>query len=125
VDIDARWLLFLLGERVVGAWPIGVGKPGSETPPGRYVVGEKSEDPTWFRPGQPPVAAGDARNPLETRWIAWMSVEGTKTHLGFHGTRDPNSIGQDESEGCVRMLNRHVEELYEILPKGTPILVQP
>jgi lipoprotein-anchoring transpeptidase ErfK/SrfK len=43
----------------------------------------------------------------------------------LHGTRDPESIGQDESEGCVRMLNRHVEELYEILPRGSMIQVQP
>ncbi len=125
VDLSARWLLFLLDDDVVGAWPIGVGKPGSETPAGRYRVGEKSEHPTWFRPGQQPVPAGDARNPLGTRWIAWLSADGEKTHLGFHGTRDPESIGLDESEGCVRMLNRDVEELYEILPKGTEILLQP
>ncbi len=125
VDLSARWLLLLLDDEVVGAWPIGVGKPGSETPSGRFVVGEKSEHPTWFRPGQQPVPAGDPRNPLGTRWIAWIGADGEKTHLGFHGTRDPESIGLDESEGCVRMLNRDVEELYEILPRGAEILLQP
>ncbi len=125
VDLGARWLLFFLGGEIVGAWPVGVGKPGHETPSGEYVVGEKSADPTWFRPGEQPVPAGDPRNPLGTRWIAWLTPQGEKTHLGFHGTRDPESIGQDESEGCIRMLNRHVEELYEILPKSTVIHVQP
>jgi lipoprotein-anchoring transpeptidase ErfK/SrfK len=125
VDLSARWLLFLLDDEVVAAWPVGVGKPGSETPPGSYKVGEKSTDPTWFRSGQAPVPAGDPRNPLGTRWIAWLGADGEKTHLGFHGTRDPESVGQDESQGCVRMLNRHVEELYEILPRSSEILVQP
>ena len=125
VDLSARWLLLLLDDEVIAAWPVGVGKPGSETPAGRYRVGEKSENPTWFRAGQQPVPAGDPRNPLGTRWIAWLTLEGEKTHLGFHGTRDPESIGQDESEGCVRMLNRHAEELYEILPKASEIVVQP
>jgi len=125
VDLSARWLFFMLDDEVVGAWPVGVGKPGNETPPGRYTVGEKSVDPTWFRAGKQPVSAGDPSNPLGTRWIAWVSASGEKTHLGFHGTRDPESIGQDESEGCIRMLNRQVEELYEILPRNSEILVQP
>jgi lipoprotein-anchoring transpeptidase ErfK/SrfK len=125
VDLSARWLLFLLEDEVVAAWPIGVGKKGSETTPGRYKVGEKSTDPTWFRAGQQPVPAGDERNPLGTRWIAWISESGENTHLGIHGTRDPESIGREQSEGCVRMLNAHVEELYEILPRNTEILVQP
>jgi lipoprotein-anchoring transpeptidase ErfK/SrfK len=125
VDLSARWMLLLLDDEVVAAWPVGVGKPGSETPTGRFKVGEKSENPSWFRAGQPPVPAGDPRNPLGTRWVAWLTADGEKTHLGFHGTRDPESIGQDESEGCVRMLNRHVEELYEILPRGSEILLQP
>ncbi len=124
VDLSARWMLLMLDDEVVGAWPVGVGKPGSETPSGRFKVGEKNENPTWFRAGQPPVPAGDPRNPLGTRWVAWLTADGEKTHLGFHGTRDPDSIGQDESEGCVRMLNRHVEELYEILPRGSEILLQ-
>jgi L,D-transpeptidase catalytic domain len=125
VDLSARWLFFMQDDEVVGAWQVGIGKPGSETPPGVYRIGEKSADPTWFRAGQPPVPAGDPRNPLGTRWLAWVSESGEKTHLGIHGTRDPESIGQDESEGCVRMLNRHVEELYEVLPRGTEVLVRP
>jgi len=125
VDLSARWLLFMLDDEVLAAWPVGVGKPGSETPPGRFKVGEKSTDPAWFRAGQPPVPAGDPRNPLGTRWVAWLTMDGEKTHLGFHGTRDPASIGQDESEGCVRMLNRQMEQLYEILPRGAEVLVQP
>lgn len=125
VDLDARWMLFFLGETVVASYPVGIGKQGSETPPGQYKVGEKSKEPSWFPPGQDPVPFNDPRNPLGTRWLAWLSEDGAKTHLGFHGTREPESIGKQGSEGCIRLLNSDVEELFELLPSTTPILVQP
>lgn len=125
VDLDAHWALYRLGPEVVAAWEIGVGKPGSETPPGEYIAGEKTKEPPWFRPGHPPVPYGDPENPLGTRWIAWQKADGTNTGLGFHGTKDPSSIGEDLSQGCVRMRQPAIEELFEILPKGAAITVQP
>jgi len=125
VDVDARWALYRLGTEVVAAWEIGVGKPGSETPPGEYVVGEKTREPPWFRPGHAPVPYGDPENPLGTRWIAWQRPDGSSTGLGFHGTKDPGSIGEDQSQGCVRMRQAAIEELFEILPAGAAITVQP
>ncbi len=125
VDLDAHWALYRLGSEVVCAWEVGVGKPGSETPPGEYVVGEKTKEPPWFRPGHPPVPYGDPENPLGSRWIAWMRPEGGATSLGFHGTKDPASIGEDQSQGCVRMRQPAIEELFEILPKGATVTVQP
>jgi hypothetical protein len=125
VALEPHWAFFMIGEHVVSAWEVGVGKAGSETRPGNYSVGEKTTEPMWFPPGQKPVPFGDPANPLGTRWIAWTSTDGAPCRLGFHGTKDPESIGQDLSQGCVRMLNRDVEELFEILPKDAAILVQP
>ena len=125
VSLGAHWAFFMLGEHAAAAWEVGVGKTGSETRPGSYVVGEKSTEPMWFRPGGKPVPYGDPENPLGTRWIAWRSPDGSSSGFGFHGTKEPDSIGQDQSQGCVRMLNRDVEELFEILPKDAAILVQP
>lgn len=125
VALDAHWTLYLLGGEVAGAWEVGVGKAGSETRAGNYYVGEKSTEPMWFRPGHKPVPFGDPENPLGTRWISWRAPDGTASGLGFHGTKEPGSIGQDLSQGCVRMLNQDVEELYEILPKDAAIVVQP
>ena len=125
VDLDAHWALYRLGAEVVAAWEVGVGKPGSETALGEYVVGEKTKEPPWFRPGHAPVPYGDPENPLGTRWIAWQKPDGTNTGLGFHGTKDPASIGEDQSQGCVRMRQPAIEELFEILPKGAVVTVQP
>lgn len=123
VDLEARWALYFLGDEVAAAWPVGIGRPGEETPPGEYTAIEKTERPSWMKVGQDPIPFGDPRNPLGTRWIGW-SRAGTKTTYGFHGTKDPESIGQAASDGCVRFLNGDVEELFQILPEGAPIAVQ-
>ena len=41
----------------------------------------------------------------------------------IHGTHDynENSIGLAASHGCIRMANADVEQLYEIVPVGTPV----
>jgi lipoprotein-anchoring transpeptidase ErfK/SrfK len=42
---------------------------------------------------------------------------------GIHGTIHPDMIGQPVSAGCVRMLNNDVEELFDIVPEGTRVLI--
>jgi lipoprotein-anchoring transpeptidase ErfK/SrfK len=41
----------------------------------------------------------------------------------IHGTPAPQSVGQAISNGCIRMVNPHVEELYEMVPIGTRVHV--
>lgn len=41
----------------------------------------------------------------------------------IHGTPEEDSIGQEASHGCIRMLNRDVAELYGLVPKGTAVFV--
>lgn len=125
VDLSAHWVFYMIGEEVVAAWEVGVGRSGNETRPGSYTVGEKSIEPMWFPPGRDPIPYGDPENPLGTRWISWLNADGSTSRLGFHGTRDPDSVGKDLSQGCIRMRNPDVEELFEILPKESSIVVQP
>jgi hypothetical protein len=52
------------------------------------------------------------------RWIGLEGVFGNAlgTHgYGIHGTNEPDSIGKQESLGCVRMLNKDVEELWYLM----------
>jgi len=120
VDLSSRRVFYLLGEEVAASWEIAVGREGKTTP-GIYTVGEKLDDPPWFRPGREPVPFGHPDNPLGTRWIAWAESDG----LGFHGTWEPETIGTEASDGCVRLSNEDIEELFEILPRGARVVVQP
>ena len=122
VDLDSRWTLYRHGSEVVAAWEVGIGRPGEETITGEFVVGTKSTNPMWTKIGQDPIPFGDPRNPLGTRWIGWNRER--PTSYGFHGTTDPHSIGQAASDGCIRLRNEDVEELFEILPVGAPIFVR-
>lgn len=124
VDLSAMWTFFTLGGEIADAWEVGVGKDGSETKPGVYTIGLKQQNPMWSPAGRDPVPFGDPANPLGTRWLAWH-LDGRGTTLGFHGTNDPMSLGRKVSEGCIRMRNEDVELLFEILPQGAEVRVQP
>jgi lipoprotein-anchoring transpeptidase ErfK/SrfK len=125
VDVSKKWLLYRIGPDVVEAWPVGTGAEGKETMLGEFVVGLKQTDPTWWPRNKEPVPFGHPDNPLGTRWLGWR-VPGTEndTSFGFHGTWQPDSIGQAASEGCVRMRNEDVEVLFEILPQDSRFVVR-
>lgn len=124
VDLSAMWAFYCFGDEVAAAWEVGVGRQGNETRPGTYTIGNKQENPMWSPAGREPVPFGDPQNPLGTRWLAW-NLEGRGTSLGFHGTNDPTSVGQRISDGCIRMRNEDVEQLFEILPVGADVRVEP
>lgn len=42
---------------------------------------------------------------------------------GIHGTDAPESIGHSVSHGCVRLRNEDVEQLYPMVPVGTPVYI--
>ena len=123
VDLSARWCVYLLGDEVAGSWPVGIGRPGEETPPGEYTIGDKIENPPWSRIGQEIIPFGDPRNPLGTRWMGWFR-DGFKTSYGFHGTSEPESVGLASSDGCIRLLRDDVERMFDILPIGAHVLVR-
>jgi lipoprotein-anchoring transpeptidase ErfK/SrfK len=41
----------------------------------------------------------------------------------IHGTNEPSTIGQAVSSGCIRMTNDDVQDLYERVRVGTPVIV--
>lgn len=103
---------------------IGTGVFG-KTPEGTFRIDDKIVEPSWWPPDGREVPFGDEENILGTRW---MSIEATGETprvrgYGIHGTWDPESIGKEESAGCIRMHNDDVEELYVYIPYGTPVRI--
>jgi LysM repeat protein len=95
---------------------VGVGKDGT-TPIGTFTVKNKMVDPTYYGP-EGVIAHDDPNNPLGERWID------IGDSYGIHGTIDPDSIGKNESRGCIRMLNSDVEEVYDFLVIGSEVKIQ-
>jgi len=118
VNIPAYRLTVYQNGEVYGSYPIAVGKPGNETPVGEFAIVRKVKNPVWYPPrGGAPVPSGPA-NPLGYRWLEYRTPG-----YGIHGTSNPASIGHAVSLGCIRMNNRDVEALYEVLPVGTPVRI--
>lgn len=113
--LDGEQKLYLRG------YKIGLGKH-EKTPLGRFVIETKKEKPDWWQPGGK-VPFGDPRNPLGTRWMGFKNTPGLSGY-GIHGTSQPNSIGKNQSNGCVRMLNENVEELFPIIDRGTEVIIK-
>jgi lipoprotein-anchoring transpeptidase ErfK/SrfK len=91
----------------------------SPTPIGDFTLSTKLVNPEWTRPGQQAVPFGHPDNPLGTRWMGF--AEAGYTSYGVHGTIKPETIGTHASNGCVRMKNESVEELFDLVPSGTKI----
>lgn len=104
-------------------WMIASGSWNHPTTPGDYVIKEKVAYPTWLPPKSDwakdakPIPPGPG-NPLGTRWIGLNGGA-----LGIHGTNAPWSIGSASSHGCMRMVTAQVEELYELVEVGMPVIV--
>lgn len=123
VNTKARRVYVYEGNVVTASFAIAVGKKGWETPPGEYQVFSKEVNPVFknFKTGR--VIQPGSDNPLGVRWIGFWS-DG-KTQLGFHGTNQPELIGQAVSHGCIRMRNKDVVALFEKVSIGTPVIVEP
>ena len=53
---------------------VGLGRDNG-TPVGVFTVAVRQKDPSWFRPGEPPIPAGDSRNVLGSRWLGFKATE--------------------------------------------------
>ncbi len=54
----------------------------------------------------------------------WMGLNCPWGRFGIHGTNKPGSIGSFASHGCIRMLNRDVEDLYKRVSPGTKVIIE-
>lgn len=124
----SRKKLYLFdGKELFKVYGIGIGKQG-RTPSGIFKTGGKTKNPDWYSPtGKKPF--GSKENVLGTRWIKLIPAGKTSrkvSGLGIHGTWRPESIGKAESNGCLRLHNKDVEELFAILPnerKPVPVKI--
>jgi lipoprotein-anchoring transpeptidase ErfK/SrfK len=117
IDKSKNILVLYSNGEAVKKYSVATGKKNC-TPVGEFKITDKLVNPTWFKTGAilPP---GSPENALGTRWMGF-----DKPAYGIHGTIEPKSIGTQASEGCIRMLNEEVEELYSIVPVGTKVTIQ-
>lgn len=117
-----RKLYVYNGETRLTSYPVGVGRSGWETPMGKFQVIDKIEHPSWMHPFTNEVVPPGPENPLGERYIGFWT-DG-RNYIGFHGTPDQESVGRAASHGCVRMYNKDIRELYQMVAVGIPVIVE-
>ena len=116
-----RLLVFFKGG-LVREYPVTIGKYG-KTPEGTFTIKTKEVNPTWYAPdGVYP--HGDPKNVLGSRWLGFQNTPNLQGY-GIHGTSSPDQIGRAVSNGCVRLRNKDVEELYLLLRRGDKVTIVP
>jgi lipoprotein-anchoring transpeptidase ErfK/SrfK len=111
VSIPDRKLALIEDGRVVKIYPTAVGADATPSPAGSFTIVHRIPNPAWYGAGKA-IPAG-RNNPLGTRWLGL-----SRKSYGIHGTNAPASIGRNASHGCIRMRNRDVEELFEMVAVG-------
>jgi LysM repeat protein len=110
-----------LQDMFVRSFKVALGAPGSETPTGLWRVqeGGKLIQPPWYdKKNNRNYVKTDLDYPLGPRWIELDGLDGAakgRTGFAIHGTKDPDLIGTGVSQGCIRMYNKDVILLYDLM----------
>ena len=125
-------LYHMMDERNALRYGVAIGQEGLNFE-GRATIDRKVEWPSW-RPTKEMIERnpsyakyadgmkGGPNNPLGSRAM-YLYQNGRDTLFRIHGTTAPQSIGTPSSNGCIRMVNQHIEYLYEQVPLGTEVIV--
>jgi lipoprotein-anchoring transpeptidase ErfK/SrfK len=133
IDTSARFLYLVESASRARRYAIAVGREGLEFR-GSGKIGDKQEWPRWiptldmqkrephkyaqYKDGMP----GGPDNPLGARAM-YVYQGGKDTHIRIHGTNQPQTIGTNSSNGCFRMINEHVMDLYRRVKVGAEVIV--
>ncbi|MEQ9260544.1 MAG: L,D-transpeptidase [Roseovarius sp.] len=133
----AHFLYFVTGPQEAIRYGVGVGRAGLEFT-GTATIQAKRKWPDWrptdemiqrepgtyakFKADDSYRQPGGPGNPLGARAL-YLFKNGRDTYFRIHGTNAPRTIGLSVSNGCIRMLNEHVKDLYERVPIGTKVTV--
>jgi len=143
VDPNQFALYWTMPDQKAIRYTVGIGR-GNLYHDGEFYVGRKAEWPDWrpspdmmerdpdayenflpegiYEGGMP----GGISNPLGARALYLYNINTNRdTYLRIHGTNDPRTIGKAVSNGCARLINPQVEQLYDMVPTGTRVVLYP
>jgi lipoprotein-anchoring transpeptidase ErfK/SrfK len=150
IDAATQELTLLDGERVVRRYAVSTAKNGLgekngsfQTPRGKHIVRAK------IGAGQPAGTVFVRRRPTGEVWtpelhakypgrdwiltrILWLSgkepgrnrlgdVDTMRRYIYIHGSHELAEMGKPGSIGCVRMRNKDIIELYDLVQPYTPV----
>jgi lipoprotein-anchoring transpeptidase ErfK/SrfK len=118
VDLSAHTLTLRRGDVVVQRTLVGVGRPGSPTPTGRFAVTDKLSGPAYSAYYGCCILALSATQPNTP--AGWSGGN----RIAIHGTPSSNDFGHDVSAGCIHAPDRNLRFLMRAVPLGTPVVIR-
>lgn len=110
ISKENHTLSVISGDQIIRNYSVALGKEDS-TPEGDLFISKKVMNPDKFVP-------------LHENVYGNRAMELSNNKFAIHGTNSPSSIGQDVSQGCIRLNNSEMEDLYAITPLYTPVKIE-
>lgn len=133
---DDFFLYYMLRSGLAIRYGVGVGRDGLYEA-GTFTVRRKAEWP-WWRPTNAMIrrnpekyarfadgVPGGPQNPLGARALYLYDELGRDTYLRIHGTNTPSTIGSAVSNGCARLTNDHIIDLFPRVDVGAKVVLHP
>ena len=125
LDLQRREISVVLDGRMRGSWPVAIGDPKIPTPHGGFAIIRKEVNPIYVsnKSGQRKELSGPT-SPIGDRYLAFH--RNGRGEFGIHGTPWPHWVKTRAavSLGCVRMLNDHVRQLFDLVDVGTSLEIR-
>jgi hypothetical protein len=117
-DLSGRWVELRRRGRRIRRITVAIGRPGSETPTGRFAVTDKLSGSSYGPYYGCCILALNGKQPkLPPGWQGG-------NRLAIHGTNAPGTIGAAASAGCLRAGDADLEVLMRRVPLGTPVFIR-
>jgi len=107
IDKAGNTLSVISGDRIIRNYNIALGKDDT-TPEGNLCISKKVMNP-------------DKNIPKIDNVYGTRAMELSNMNYAIHGTNTPTTIGKNVSQGCIRMNNLDMEELYALTPLNTAV----
>jgi lipoprotein-anchoring transpeptidase ErfK/SrfK len=118
LDLSRRRLVLKRGDHVVRRMVVGIGRPSSPTPRGRFAVTDKLSGYRYSPAYGCCIVALSAHQPnLPAGWTGG-------NRIAIHGTNNPASIGVPSSAGCPHASYADMQALMRRVPLGAPVFIR-
>lgn len=125
ISLEEQRLYLLEDQKVLAEFAVGIGKPSSPTPVGSFRISSITKNPTWTVPESimkgptPPAAKKIPPGPDNPLGVYFIRLDDTS--YGIHGTTAPKLVPGEVSAGCIRMTNKDVSLLAELVSRGNEV----
>jgi lipoprotein-anchoring transpeptidase ErfK/SrfK len=117
VDLSQkRVTLYRDGNKVLST-PAAIGAPATPTPTGSFYVNQRLIPLDRSGPFGPGAVGISAFSDVLTGWTQGGPI-------AIHGTNAPWSIGKAVSNGCIRIPNKMLKQVFAQALNGTPVLIR-